>query len=331
MIAHIPTKILYVCRKPTSVQIGWEDFDDARTVSVVPAYPVDPDGNKKTVQNAIDWARGRYVHDGEAPATKETANAPVDHVQIVNLEIRGEGGRAYKVVVGDGVYVDLREDVFLDALLTNGVGVGGLLRGPFVWAKVGAQMKLVRVGSDLYDRVVVAHEHGAKKNVRTSNIEVGGVYKNRVGAVFVYLGQCNSTVVTKEHTWYNYEDFTNMQGWFELSTSSPPNRENFDDQIRHNAWFYFTGVKKKTVVEKLGDIELPVNVWAAIRQMVRDSVKKIVEHSTSGPLKDSADYLQYKKERELIEGSRALYVRGVDEPWFKGIVPVGKILNGDPT
>lgn len=326
MIAHIPARILYVCRKGIDVRIGWEDFDESRTVHVTPAYPVDPDGSKKTVQSAIDWARGRYNPEGDAPTTMTVANVPLPYVQIVNLEIRGEGGRAYKITV-DGVYVDLREDVFLDALLAKGVEVGGRLPGPFIWVRIGSQMKLIRVGSPLYDRVVAAHEHGLKKNVSTNDIEIGGVYKNRVGEVFVYLGQCSTTTFTKLHNHYDYTHHENMQGWIEIPKYASPDQTGFDHIFVDKSYFYFKMVKKRTVVEKLGDVKLPANVWSAIRQVARDSIKNTLERERRG---NSKEWLAYKKERESLDAAQALYARGVDEKWPKNIVTIDEILERDP-
>lgn len=323
MIAHIPARILYVCRKSHDVKIGWEDFDESRTVHVTPAYPVDPDGNKKTVQSAIDWARGRYNPDGDAPVTMTVANAPLQHVQIVNLEVRGEGGRAYKITV-DGVYVDLREDVFLDALLAKGVEVGGRLPGPFIWARIGSQMKLIRVGSPLYDRVVAAHEHGLKKNVSTNEIEIGGVYKNRVGEVFVYLGQCSTTKVSRGCA--EFKDLDNVQGWLKIYGEKSP-QGDFDKIVEKNYYFYFSTVKKRTIVEKLGNVQLPSNLWPTIRRMARENIKTRLQKSADRSL----GWLTYQNENDAIEASEALYAHGVDEVWPKERPDFDQIIERDPT
>jgi hypothetical protein len=326
MIAHIPARILYVCRKPFNEKIGWEDFDDSRAVTVTPAYPVDADGSKKTIQNAIDWARGRYSHDGEAPDTMTVENVPLPYVQIVSLDIRGEGGRAYKVTV-DGVYVDLREDVFLDAMLTNGVDVGGILRGPFIWARIDSQMKLIRVGSKLHDRVIAAHAQGAKKNVSTNEIEIGGIYRNRVGEVFVYLGQCNTSTAVKKHTWIEFTSHENVQGWIKIPKYSEPNQVGFDKVLEENHYFYFNTLKKRTVVECLGTVEVPENIWPRIRQMGRTAVKK---EMSSDRFASDAQWRAYVKEREALGAAHALYVHGVDEKWLKNIPAIDDILEGDP-
>jgi len=302
LAARIPERIVYVCRAPITVSLGWDDLPDrGDPIEVTPAYPVDPDGRSDRRENATRWAeRGQWPPRPAAEGGAEEAwarNEPIPTIRVVNLDVRSEGGRAYKVVlpVGPGnLYVDLREDVFLDAMLAKGVAPGGTLTGPFVWVVVGSQTKLVRVGSALHDRVLVAHARSVAKTLAAGALEPGGVYRNRKGEYFVYLGVCDTDEILWDHPVdaegrplrrepkvARHTPRLGVQMWFEVpayaltgtptdaafqrefdDTFGPPERPTYDP-----AWFRVQVVKKKTAVERAGTVRLPPDVWTAVRTM----------------------------------------------------------------
>lgn len=198
---YIPERIKYVQRPPREVSDYWEhDWltpEELRRkgVMVSEAFPIDAT-NKKTLETAMRWAKGRYNYDPKAkeiePKITEVPNDPIPTVEVVSLDIRSEGGRAWKVLIHGTYYVDLREDVLLDSL-RNGEGVvRGELTGPFVWCLVGSHMKLVRVGSKLHDAVIEAGERRDSKNVTGAALKAGDIYENRKGEKFVFLGLVDS-------------------------------------------------------------------------------------------------------------------------------------------
>ncbi len=295
LLARIPEGITYVFRAPREVAIGWDDIEETGTMARVdPAFPTET-GNAKTLATAQQWASG-YGREAEAP-TCAVANSPIAKITIVNLELRDEGGRAYKAALppieGRTPYVDLREDVFLDAMLTNGVAPGGVLDGPFIWARVGSQMKLVRVGSVLHRHVVEADERGRRKAVAATDLVRGGVYANKKGDLFVYLGQCDTDELVYEKARADYygrreDKFTvthkahrNVQAWFELLSyefddAQPKTaqlQKVFDTALReldrtHGPLYWsFSVVKKKSAIDHVGAVELPANLWEQIRAM----------------------------------------------------------------
>jgi hypothetical protein len=114
-------------------------------------------------------------------------------VRVVGLERRLEGGRAYKAVLPFGdFYVDLREDVLLDTLLTVGVEPGGVLNGEYVFGKVRSQMKLVRVGSDLHEVLYESMRRAEMKPIGKDDITYGGVYETKSGTKYLCCGMVST-------------------------------------------------------------------------------------------------------------------------------------------
>lgn len=197
---NIPKSVTYFAQSATEVGFSWEDDEDNKVtdkVKVRPAYCSDSD-NKKTCETGKKWATIRSynydkrVYEDEIPPVIETRdNAPMKGIRIVSLEVRAQGGRAYKVVTKDGFYFDLREDVLLDAMLFSSI-TKGELKGEYIWAKVGSQMKLVRVGSTLHTALVDADARHRSGPVKAGSLEAGQVYRMKNGDYRLYLGKVNT-------------------------------------------------------------------------------------------------------------------------------------------
>jgi hypothetical protein len=85
------------------------------------------------------------------PAVEEVEidNTPINRLTVVNVDHRGEGGVAFRVITEQGWFVDLREPEFMEAVLT-GTLRDGVIEAPFVWSRGVSQMRLVRVGSKIH-------------------------------------------------------------------------------------------------------------------------------------------------------------------------------------
>jgi hypothetical protein len=162
MTGSIPSKLKIFSRAPINVTTSWDNDDEGviSKVLVTPVFVTDAT-NLKTQATAKAWTESRRwcyetkqtVHDPASPVV-EIHNAPFSALQVVSMEKRSQGGRAYKAIAYGKFYVDLREDVLLDALITVGVQPGGLLNGSYVFAMVNSEMKVVRVGSMLHTKLV---------------------------------------------------------------------------------------------------------------------------------------------------------------------------------
>lgn len=192
---ELPKRIAYYTRPAEIVKRGWQGIDNldiAPPITATPAFAVDS-ASKDGRKTAAQWSMGWDKMDLAQPT--ELDNAPISSVEVLTLEKRREGGRAYKVrlrgVVDDTYYVDLREDVLLDALLAGGAKKGGLLSGPFVWGRYETQLRLVRIGSTLYEAMTAASKRKATPDLSPADYVVGGVYLTRKLEGVVYLGRCD--------------------------------------------------------------------------------------------------------------------------------------------
>lgn len=151
-----------------------------------PSFICDKD-SKTAHETAKNWAGG-YGRRNKSFNHEDRDNTPWEGLRVWDLEARGNGGRAYKVITPDGLYVDLREDTFLEAMLTNGIGPGGELPGQYVFAIMGSQMRLVRVGSDLHTALVNTTSRKKTDTIGARDLQVGGAYRNKAGEVAVFCG-----------------------------------------------------------------------------------------------------------------------------------------------
>jgi hypothetical protein len=191
MSCYIPEKLKIVLRAPQTFTREVDGREIYR-VDGRPAFATDA-ASPKTLETALDWAQQRqwdpqtreYIETAE-PEVVEVPNDPFHRLQIVGLEQRGMGGRAYKVITEEGYLFDLREDVAFDIMLMTGILEGGVVEGDFVWGKYSSQMKILRMGSEDYQEFVRGTEKKKLKKIPNKDLVVGGVYRstNNTSAVF---------------------------------------------------------------------------------------------------------------------------------------------------
>jgi hypothetical protein len=182
MSGYLPERVTYVCAKSEKSEI-WDDEGEKMIASftVVPAFPVET-GRK--LDTAIKWAES----DKYKPKCDDLPNDPIKDVEIMGLEARGNGGRAYKVTINGKYYVDMREDVVLETIFDGGILPGGKLVGEYVWGKYGAQMKLIKVGSYTYNEFKKGVNTSNVKELTSSEVKIGSLYKTKSDNLFLYLG-----------------------------------------------------------------------------------------------------------------------------------------------
>jgi len=203
----IPKELVYILAAPEDIRITWddteeEDGDVIKSEKVFPTFVSDAT-NPGTLSTGRTWAKrtetrhswvtvnGKSVSQTKQVWTvveKTRPNDPIKKLRIFGLNIRYNGGRAWKCGDEEGHYFDLREDVLLDLMRTVGVSEGGYLNGEYVWAKVGAEMKLVRIGSELYDALVNSTARKEKKVLSKKELTPMHVYQQKNGNVHLYLG-----------------------------------------------------------------------------------------------------------------------------------------------
>lgn len=189
LTGNIPENLIIFCNKKTLEKSYWDDFDmdeDCEGMEVLRAFATDAK-NKKTQETARSWSRGPGFQKIEKP------NAPMKNLRIVSLEKRCEGGMAWKVLTEDNLWFDLREDVLLDSLQNESVK-NGILGGVYVFAVVGSQMKIIRVGSELHKRVSEYMNRKATKEILVKDLKAGHIYANKKGKKFIFLGKWDAIV-----------------------------------------------------------------------------------------------------------------------------------------
>ena len=283
---HIPEKLNYVQRQPRQVSDYWEDDvylgEEPPTRNVRETWVVEVEEFKTA--RAAKWA-------GKKPTVTARNNDPITEVEIVSLDKRGNGGRAWKVLIDGEYYVDLREDVMLDAIRRGKGGSGNMLKGPFVWCVIGTQMKLVRIGSKLYDAVVAAGRRKAAPTVKKSELEVGGIYEDKKGRHSVFLGLIDTEEVEDGNMEANRRCYgrqlppvwkvlkvRRQQLWASIHNFRPTLASSFTEETGYAA---FTTVKSRTVAGKVGFEQVPEDLFAKINKVGAKTTKRWVSDGRS--------------------------------------------------
>lgn len=348
-VGYIPENLKYVQRPATEVLDYWEhdfwdDGDKQKGVHLRETFVVDAT-NAKTLETAMRWARG-YDREAKGVTVTERPNSPIATLEIISLDIRSEGGRAWKVLVDGLYYVDLREDVLLDTL-KNGKGVTkGEFHGPFQWCGVGSSLKLVRVGSQLYQAVVEAGARKASKNVKGGELVLGGIYENRKGETFQYLGLVDCERYLEKNTKERYRssygrgtwkpDLTldkvrGQQLWMEIPAywqgstkefwtrgdirnsipgyNTDPGQVALPEDAGWSMSLYRLGVvKAKAVVGLVRQETLPKNHLAKIQGMVKENWEAQRKHQKANKRREEFP------ESTIAHYSWQLTLRGTGEP-----------------
>lgn len=187
-------KICYISRNPEEITDLYK-----KKLTVKPTFAYNPD-SKTSPHTAERWAKG-YSRYGESEdklkAEPETFENTPFSARILSLDIRSEGGRAYKVVDEQNRLFDLREDQLLEALKLCGIGIGGFISEKFVWGTTGSQIKMILVGGDTYKELL---EFTKKKNeakqakkdgliFTQGKLKVGHIYEKTNGTQYLFIGK----------------------------------------------------------------------------------------------------------------------------------------------
>lgn len=290
----IPEKICYVFSEEKEVPVGsfwdidWYSHDESKTIKrqVLPAFPSD-NSDQGMISKAKAWAENRYY--GGTPKISHTEikdNSPIKNVQVLSLEQRGQGGRAYKIVA-DKYYVDLREDVLMDTMLKAGIKAGGILEGEFVWAKMGSQMRLVRVGSELHKLII---EFDSKKGIRPiskKELEVGKIYQDRKKNKALFCGYVNTMLLYGEKISWAFRDTNKCDFNFKKNIIKKAmlfyEIPAFEKQSTHLKEIknyksnpYFKVKKTHTYIESIGEFNVPNDILSILKERANKECKQFI-------------------------------------------------------
>lgn len=247
MSGSIPEKITIVSAGTRIIY--YKDFDegDYKRLEVIPAYVVDST-NSNTLKTALTWANNCCIDKRDIKQIQKE-NRDFNNIQIVNLERRFKNTKVWKVII-DGYYFDLRDDVLLDALQHSGAN-NNILNDNFIWAMIGSQMKIIRVGSWLHKYAIYYQANKKKKPLK--DLDIGGIYLNKKLQKFLILD-------------YNGRSYLR----FLLNTGS------LEETLQSTYYYdmYKFSLDPTGAIEKVGQIELPVNITQIIKNKIDTFIKE---------------------------------------------------------
>jgi hypothetical protein len=190
--ARLLDRVTYVSRKP-------EDVTDLLGNSIVVADTMAYNSESKTAPStALRWAEGYHFNRQTAftPEPIEVVNREFS-ITIIDIDVRAEGGRAYKIIDDKNRRFDLREDQILEIIAACGINKGGRVPGQFMWGILGSQVKLVLVGGQLYNEMkeraeelkVQAERKATGLSPNNSKLQVGHVYEKRDKSIHAFVGR----------------------------------------------------------------------------------------------------------------------------------------------
>lgn len=285
IVGNIPENVTYFSSSTKKLQSYWEnDALHAGWVGqeVTPAFCSDTQ-NVKTMETGRSWANGYWNQNKVKVTETNRKNDPIKGIKIISLEKRSEGGRAYKVVTPDNFYFDLREDVLMDTMLNVGIDKDGVLKGTYVWARVGSEMKLVRTGSALHEALVVSTSDRSLKKISYGNLEIGHIYKGKGADQYVFLGYVDCTECGCEQKRYGYGmsdptvySRTEIRNGLLLWKYHAPRFREGKTEYDH---YYLADIKTThSFVKDCGTVEVPDNV---IDLISKNAYKAFLESITN--------------------------------------------------
>lgn len=282
-LGSIPEKLKLFVRPQREVSFRWTDveFEDGSAAKAIvsPTFVTDST-NLKTQKTAEYWAKRRdrqwdpekrkYIELKETYYVEESDNTPRTDVRIIDLDIRGHGGRAYRAVVDGKYLVDMREDVILDAMINLGIGKNATLPGEYVFASVNSEMKLIRVGSLLHAKMVESTEFNKKKKIEV--LVPGGIYQSKTKTI-LYLGKLwtrdldSKFIGPGSYYWipnakYRYTLREPRQVHLSLELSSDKKYDKLttlsqlNDRLGHTFYYNFSATMSKSFRECLANIDV---------------------------------------------------------------------------
>lgn len=289
-IGTIPEKISYVYSGNENVFIGsyWDynEYDDkGLKTNVTPTYPVGSDKDSDLIA-AKKWAKNNRTSKSSIKVDVKN-NEPLTKIKIISLDVRSQGGRAYKVIIDDKYYVDMREDVVVEAIISVGVSAGGILNGSYIWVKLGSQMRLVRVDSALYEAINESNKLKELKPIPKDELEIGGIYEDRRGEVAVFLGLVNTVKYDISDKYFSYKTKKNNKAmlFYECYSLSKIGTELQKD-LKENSLFSFKIHKTHHYLKKIKNISLAkkTDYVKVIRDKSRTNIKNsILEYTGHKP------------------------------------------------
>ncbi len=142
--------------------------------------------------NKIESAKN-YLSKYGSVKTLTLKNTEINEIQLI--ESNNIHNNSYFNVLIHGTYiVKLHHSILLDIIINKQVYHGNFIGSSFIWANINSHMKLVRVGSNLYNDVIKYINYKKKIKVKTKDLIVGEIYENSRN-LYLYLGKVNTASI----------------------------------------------------------------------------------------------------------------------------------------
>jgi len=251
-------KVIIRAERKHKVTVDGKEYNTA----VKPSFAVDA-ASEKMVETARRWGKNeRHV----TPQTKFTEvsvpNESFTDLLLIDLEKRCEGGCAYKVLDLNGRFYDLREGIFLECLYAGEIekrATGVYLTGEFIWAVNGSQMKIVRVGSKLYEDIKMAGERRAMVVLKRKELKPGYVYRTKSREDVAYLGWAKGKgMLLVDMSW----------------DKKLPLQKRFDEMVKQVHTYHVRYSKSSSFVEEIGPIKIPDGIFERVDKVIEQAQKE---------------------------------------------------------
>jgi hypothetical protein len=173
------------------------------------SYPINSESKNKS--SAIDWASSK----GEGKLFVLNNELGFNDLILVDLDVRSQGGRAYKVIVsseGNHFMVDMREESLMHVMKTGTISKG-VIKGHFSFIQNGSQIRIVSTDSSEFRKF---NENGIanKSRVKISEKKLvpNTIYKlgKSKGAYTLYLGKSYVSDVINQYSTDHSKYSTNV-------------------------------------------------------------------------------------------------------------------------
>jgi len=189
----IPEEVVYFQCVPNEVTIendGYK-FTNAKEekVTVRRCYVADS-------RNSSAMATGKsFIGNVEGTTVATKPNEEIAYVQLINTTGGYTRKHIWHVLIDDTYCVEMFDSTLLDAV-RNSRAADGKLYGPFIWARTTGGLRLIRVGSRIYNDLVAHTARIKTRAVRRANLIPGNIYEAENGHLFVFIGNVDYETIS---------------------------------------------------------------------------------------------------------------------------------------
>jgi len=211
------------------------------------------------------------VLSGNTKQCKQMNNTPITDVYILNNRM---------VVVNGNYVVDVDNDFVTEAILNSTINKGKIA-SQFIWCLIGSKIKLVRVGSSLYNQVLESSRRTKLPKIKKKNFEVGGLYSTPTGRTEIYLGNINTETMIYDYKNKKNEvrEIKNQHLFYRIRTKG-----DFDiKDLLEDPRYYDLNIKNShSFVEKVKHFNVNKDIIAKLRNAAIEKIKQfIINHPTN--------------------------------------------------